>query len=482
MTKKIPLSVFVLFFLLSIFCFSIAKGETDQSEPLYRAGNQCEEQKRNEEAKTLYQQVLQQYPDSEVAAGARLHLSRYNVLSLISSGNDTAAQSEIAAIEAAFPNHPDMPWYLYGVANQYEEQKKDDKAKAIYQQILQRYSSTPFAAGAKLHLSKYDVLSRMAAGNQKTLDIDIEKMMADNANHPDMPWFIYYIANQYEELKDCQKAKDYYQKILQKYPDSAVASGAKLHFSRFNVLSQIIAGDESNAEAEIGNIESKFQNHPDLPWYLYGVANQYEEKANYEKAKSVYRKIIQNYSKSPVFAGARIHLSKFEIRDIIDSGDIVAADSEANKIVTGFPNHVDLPCFLSEIADHYKNKVAEGDKSEKGTTYIKKAILLYEASARKANADYAPRMYYCAGECYRKLAEYKKSIDCYLKAVRDYPNYPEAWNAQFMVGRTYEEMLSAGLISESEAKPLITSAYQEVVNKYPNCKAAAAAQNWLNRK
>jgi len=65
------------------------------------------------QAKVLYQQVLQQYPNSPAADGARLRFSRCTVLELLVAGNDVAAQSEIAAAKANFANHVDFPWVLY---------------------------------------------------------------------------------------------------------------------------------------------------------------------------------------------------------------------------------------------------------------------------------------------------------------------------------------------------------------------------------
>ncbi len=50
-----------------------------------------------------------------------------------------------------------------------------------------------------------------------------------------------------------------------------------------------------------------------------------------------------------------------------------------------------------------------------------------------------------------------------------------------MIGRNYENLIKQGLLSEAEAKPLIRTAYTELLQEYPNCKAVTAAQNWLNR-
>jgi len=57
MTKRIPLTVFCLLFLLSILCFSNAMGQPEQAESLYATANQYEEARQFDKATSLYGQV-----------------------------------------------------------------------------------------------------------------------------------------------------------------------------------------------------------------------------------------------------------------------------------------------------------------------------------------------------------------------------------------------------------------------------------------
>ena len=49
-----------------------------------------------------------------------------------------------------------------------------------------------------------------------------------------------------------------------------------------------------------------------------------------------------------------------------------------------------------------------------------------------------------------------------------------------MLANTYEKMKQKGLVSPAEADTKIRAAYQQIVDIYPDCKAATAAHNWLN--
>ncbi|MDD5134218.1 MAG: tetratricopeptide repeat protein, partial [Phycisphaerae bacterium] len=256
--------------------------EFEKAHELYAAANQLEEAKNFDQAQALYLQVLKEYPLSEFAAGARLHYSRFNVLAQLADGNDVNSLAEIKNIEANFEKHPDFPWYLYGIANQYEELKKDNEANSIYGRILAQFPDSPVADDARLHFLRYKVLKLIADGNEVEAQTEIENIEVDFENHPDWPWYLYGIGNQYEEIEDDNEADLLYQQILAQYPDSPVAAGAKLHHSRYNVVSLLIAdGNEANALAEMDIMAADFNGHPDLPWYLLIMPEEcYKEGLN----------------------------------------------------------------------------------------------------------------------------------------------------------------------------------------------------------
>ena len=98
-----------------------------------------------------------------------------------------------------------------------------------------------------------------------------------------------------------------------------------------------------------------------------------------------------------------------------------------------------------------------------------------------ASIDATPHACCYAGDCYRKLGEYEKSIEYYERIVDDYSGDRMAWNALFLVGLNYEELKKSGSLWKSEADLKIKAAYQQLLEKYPDCKAAGHARRWLSR-
>ena len=120
--------------------------------------------------------------------------------------------------------------------------------------------------------------------------------------------------------------------------------------------------------------------------------------------------------------------------------------------------------------------------TDKSMDCFGKAAGLFERTVNDfPGCEPAAKAYRSAGDCYRKLGEYNKSIHWYQKVVDEYPNFETAWNALFLVGRNYEELEKSAAIAESEADVKIKAAYEKLLRDYPRCKAAKYAGFWLSR-
>jgi tetratricopeptide (TPR) repeat protein len=102
-------------------------------ETLYNIAKRYDKLKKSEEAKGVYQLILQRYSDSSSAAGAQLYLSKQNIMSLIKSKKYKTAQAEFDTLIADFNDHPDLAEALCAIAQSYEWPRKFEQAKTIYE-------------------------------------------------------------------------------------------------------------------------------------------------------------------------------------------------------------------------------------------------------------------------------------------------------------------------------------------------------------
>jgi len=151
---------------------------------------------KHEEAKGVYQQIIQRYPDSPQADRAQLDVSRVNILGFIRSGRDADAEAAVDKLIADFNDQPGLP----GVISKIEE--------GYYIRIL---AAETWVRGNYLHPVKI-----------------WEKVMSKFPDffHGD-PDLYYFIACCYYQLGEYDKAIEYYSVVIDNWPDHRNARGAQ---------------------------------------------------------------------------------------------------------------------------------------------------------------------------------------------------------------------------------------------------------------
>ena len=227
-----------------------------------------------EEAKTIYRQIIQDYPDSPIAADARFGLARMDVLSSIWLWKFDDAKAAFDKMVTDFSNHPDFPEELYWTARKYGWSEMHEEEKAIYQQVVEKYPDSPYAVKASLGAARANVQSLILSKDYEGAQKAVDKMVVDFANNPYLHDALYWIAERDEWAGRCENAKSLYQQIIQNYPDSSSAGKAKFGLSRVNAQSLIISGEYDSAEEAVDKLIADFAGHPDLPKAVMFIGEQ----------------------------------------------------------------------------------------------------------------------------------------------------------------------------------------------------------------
>jgi len=241
----------------------------------------------------------------------------------------------------------------------------------------------------------------------------------------------------------------------------------------------------TDAQAIKNNLVSNFSSNPRLPDVLFYVADMYESYKRYGEAEAVYRQIAQQFSQSPRANDIPFALEKLNTLVLIEAGGEDGLNA-VDDFAAAFRGRADLAWYLSNpIAERMYGKAFELDSAgleSRSKAYFQKVVDIWEqVSATHPKLTHTADGFSWAGHCYRRLGEYEKAISCYSNVAEKFPDYDRAWNALFLVGRCYEDMQRTGAIDDSEAKSKIRAAYQELVEKYPDCKAARIAKSWLSK-
>jgi len=457
-------------------------GNSGLAVALYDIARVYERTRKYTEATSIYQQITQNHPGSVEAVKVQLSSSRIDILTGIDKKVDVA--NAINQLIADFGNHTELPSTLYDIARRHERAKAYERAKGLYQKIIQDYPNSLAANSAQLGVRRAEALSYIEAKDYGQAQAAVAALIADFSSNPDLSEALYDIGIRYERARQYNDAKNIYQQITQSHPDSSHACRAGLDASKVDIYLLVDAGQTSAAQTAIDNLITNFSGHTCLPESLKQIAKRCEWAKTYEQAKNVHQQIAQLYPGSVQATNAQLNAAKCQILGSVKAGQYGGILPAVNQMVSGYQGQKHLPWAVKQIANQYRDKASglegQGLTNQAQSCFGEVAqiyeIVLNQLPASTANAEAC----YYAGECYRRLGNYPKSTEYFQKVVDEHSHYNQTANALFRVGHNYEKMLAAGQISKSEAEPKIKIAYQQLLDKYPDSAMAGYANSWLS--
>ncbi len=236
---------------------------------LYILAEQYRVSWRYEEARDLYQLIIRKHPDSEYAAKARFGLLASIVLTMIGQESYSLAEMKTEEFAAEFSSHPDLPAMLLDIAQRFVWSREYERAKRIYELIMQRFPDSSYAQQAQSGLTKMTQISDVIfnlikTGSNEQVQASLDELADAFADNYDLPLIFKHFGLKYEELGKFKEAKKVYQQITWRFPDTTVADYAKLDVHRMDILSFMKIEHESDAQAMFDSMLADFEGHPHL--------------------------------------------------------------------------------------------------------------------------------------------------------------------------------------------------------------------------
>ena len=169
----------------------------------------------------------------------------------------------------------------------------------------------------------------------------------------------------------------------------------------------------------------------------------------------------------------------------LELGDDAAAKKAYKKMIIDYKDHPDLPTAMFFLAEHYYKKATDPnnlDQISPAQDNFQNAIRIWQ-SIIDSYPDFAstPDCYYFIADSYYLMGEHKKAIEYFQIITNQYPDFEYRWHTLFLIARNYQGLKMSGAMSPSEAKLNIEVIYKQLIEEYPDCKAAKHAKKWLSR-
>jgi len=302
----------------------------DLPEVLYQVAQQFGWERRYDEAKDIYQQIVQRYPGNPYAAKAQQCIQKTGqitniISSLIELGNYKQAQSAADELIAKFGDEPDVPAALYHIASRLEEKQRYAEAKYVYEQIIWRYPADSQTQNAKVDVRRTKVLSFYSIGDLGGVQTELDAMVTDFNGQPHLPTAVILTAERvYERTKDAN-ADEGRPHILKTLEILDIVIN-KIGISKETPNALILAGEcyqrlgqYEQAKSSYKRVPAEFPDYDRAGHALFMVGRCYEQLGRTKAiaqteadagARQAYQGVVERYPTSKAALAAKDWLNK----------------------------------------------------------------------------------------------------------------------------------------------------------------------------
>lgn len=296
-------------------------GNPELCNVIYWNSERLERQNRFEEAKSNYQKIAQNYPDSPYADRAKIGVARANAMSLIVSGNYDGAKDAIDGMAVAFAGNPHLPAALYWINERYEWADKLDEAKGVYHKIIQNHPDSIYADRARLGIRRVDVMALMESPDAKIAEEALNKMIADFKDNAELPRAVMIIGSKCfldaRAPNYRQRAIKILEKVLYELPKTEAMAGMYEDVCHCTADCYFAMGDLTKALSFYKKLAAEYPEYSSVWQAHYRIGQIYEklgESGQIPAAESelqtrlAYEQLLRKYPTCKEADSARVWL------------------------------------------------------------------------------------------------------------------------------------------------------------------------------
>ncbi len=173
-------------------------GNANLAEQIYWVGRGYRVAEDYGKAKSIYEQVIKQYPDSPFAKKSQMNIKNMEVWSLIKAGQISQARSQFGQMVKDFSGDSYLPEAMFWTARKFRQANQYEDAVNIYTQMVQKYPQDSFSDKAVVELSNCMIQQLIEKGKHNEAIAAIGKLFTDNANNPQVSSVASKIAELYQ--------------------------------------------------------------------------------------------------------------------------------------------------------------------------------------------------------------------------------------------------------------------------------------------
>jgi tetratricopeptide (TPR) repeat protein len=441
--------------------------------------------KKFDKAEKLYGVITDKFPNSAVAAKARLAVVGVNALAFIEDKDYSRAKGQVDSMIADFNNQSDLSPMLFRIGQEFSWQHRYAEAKDVFDYAADKSSDTSLSQQAKLWSARSNVCSLISKATDTEVVAAIDKLMSDFAGDAGLAEAVYWISKEYEWKKGTvddrtgwyDAPNSVYQRLMQQFSSSSYGLAAELDKKRLthrmNIFKLLGSTDQNGIEAATDTMVAELNGRPEIAGELYWIACNYDEQPDKGPlAKQMSERIIREYPTTPEANKAVLDIRRLAIWDTLNSGDTTSAQTLMDKFIADFNQHPYAGDCLGRAADKNYLLALESnkqDQKQQAKDYFARAENVWNRIISANLPTDLGKVYYFVAVCRQKHGDWDGAITYCQKVVNEYPDFEYVCGAQAAIGWCYEALRDSNEVPKETVNPLIEEAYKAVLTNYTNC-------------
>jgi TolA-binding protein len=419
----------------------------------------------------LHRYNADHFPESRHAMMSQGIITKYYLTKHDFTNGDSAMETFLSR----FASQETLPGEVYKIAKYYYARAgRQDKAIELYQYIAKTW---PKDEHALLSLQD-EAISRINRNQVVAAQKIIENLLTNFAEQEKLAPALNVIAKAYHQKKNDEKALEYYQYVIDHWPDTAHALS-----SRGGLVKMLMSqGKVSEAKTDLHELWTDCDNEPGLAKTLLGISPWLRHYEDYDLATEVNTYILNKLSPSDnETIRAEIELAK--IKESLGLGGYVL--EKIRFLVEEYGGNPHLSRLLFIAGEEYYEKGIggknEGKLGEAKKNYAKALNIWQMIIDQLPDSDYAPNAHHFTAECHRHMGDYQKALEFCRTVTQKWPDYGHISDVHFMTAQIYKRMKTTGAMSATQADPKILAAYEQILTENPQCPMAKIVRKWQHQ-
>jgi tetratricopeptide (TPR) repeat protein len=428
----------------------------------------CRQGRMYEQARPLSQYILDNHPGSDQCIWAERDL----LLCDVRQGNPESAQTRLQRLASRYSSNGYLPYVLNEIAGEYRQVRQYGPAKTIAQYVLDNYASSDQCLWAQRDM----VLSTLALGDVEAAAGGTQILLSRFGSQSGAGMAIAEVAEAYAGRGQHQQARDLFRFNLTNY----AASDDLIWSLRSFVNESIALNDTVAIDAGVKKLFSEYATSKNLPMAALHIGRELC-KAGRTEAPELLQYILDKYPGHEQALFAKVCLGHVYVQ----RGQDGQAETVYQQVLTDYASSPKLAEAVNVMAEGYYDQAeAETSKGvpQQAQQHYQAALAKWQMIVERLPASAStPRAYEFSGECYRKLNQPQKALECYQAVCRDWPQYEYVWHLRGLIAKLNKSMIKSGQTTEAQAGPLIEGALAEIAAKHADSPAAKMANDWLKQ-